>query len=32
MTYLYRLVDTMGPEFKKHLYWKQHLTTLQVWS
>lgn len=28
--YFYYMMSAMGPQYKKYLWWKQHLTTLQM--
>lgn len=28
--YLYYMVSAMGPEYQKYLWWKKHLTTVQL--
>lgn len=30
--YFYYMVAAMGPEYQKYLWWKKHLTTLQLVS
>ena len=28
--YMYYMVSAMGPEYQKYLWWKKHLTTVQL--
>jgi elongation of very long chain fatty acids protein 7 len=30
--YLYYMLAAMGPEYQKYLWWKKHLTTIQLVS